>query len=274
LTDVLRLVDGVAPTDAALWETNALLGDAVFETMRSYDGVVFLLEQHLARLEGSAQWAALAAGADLARISAEVQSLARSVQGDAAVRVFLVRRRRMGVMRVVQAEPLALDARPYVEGATACTLPEAPYGTLESSHAKYARYLPRLLAQNEARGRGCDEALLVDANRSVVSASMASAFALVDRTLVTSSVLEGITRAKVVELAADLGLACERRPIAIEEIRTASEVFTTSSLREIVPIVRIDDGTVGTAKPGPITRELHGRLRRAAGSRRPLPWVT
>jgi branched-chain amino acid aminotransferase len=258
-----RLLDGEPlTTDASLlWDTRALLGDAVFETMRAYDGQPFMLDAHLARLARSAAWAKLdVGGPDV--MAREVRAVASSIDGDAAVRVLLVRATRpAGTRRLVMAEPLVVDAALYARGITACTLPEASYGTLESPHAKYARYLPRLLAREEAEARGHGDALLVDAQGHIVSATMASVFCVVEGAVITTSVLEGITQAVVVSLAGEAGLSCARRTITRADIERASELFTSSSLREIVPVTRVDDSVVGTGSPGTITRSLHAALR-------------
>jgi branched-chain amino acid aminotransferase len=248
---VIALLDGRAVDALPLGDPGVLLGDAVFETMRSYGGRVFSLDAHLERLARSAKWARISTQA----LPDEIATLAKRIEGDAAVRVFLFR-----AHRLVTAEPLSIDPAIY-EGVMACVLPNADFGTPESAHAKYARYLPRLLARQEASGRGCGEALLADDAGAIVSAATGSVFALVDGVLVTSSVLEGITRAHVLRLARDARIECLLRPIESSDVARASELFVTSSLREIVPVVRVGERTIGTGKPGTTTRALHAAYR-------------
>jgi branched-chain amino acid aminotransferase len=163
--------------------------------------------------------------------------------------------------RVVLAEPVAVDSSLYERGAVACVLPRATFGTDESAHAKYARYLPRLLARDQARARACDDALLADESGRIVEAATGSVFAVVDGALVTASILEGITRRHVLQLARDTGIDCVLRPIDSRDVERATEMFVTSSLREVVPIVRIDGRTIGQGTPGEKTRALHAALR-------------
>jgi branched-chain amino acid aminotransferase len=277
------LLDGEAVSgDAALplREHGVLLGDSVFETMRAYDGHPFAAGEHLERLERSAAWARLSIGVSAETLASEASSVARSVEGDSAVRIFVMRTTRgeslaaMPTRRLAFAEPLALRSSDYTRGVSACVLAAGAYGTLEAAHAKYARYLPRLLARDEARGLGFDEALLGDEAGCVVSGATSSVFVVRDDVLVTSTVLEGITRATVVRLAREMGLAVVLRPIAPRDIEGASEVFLTSSLREIVPVVRVGERVIGTGEPGKTTRDLHAGLRKLAAASGPLPWAT
>jgi len=277
------LLDGTPSADAGLLRSHgALLGDSVFETMRAYGGAPFAAREHMERLERSAAWARLTFGVTAETLASEARAVARSVEGDSAVRVLVMRASRpdgarlarVPTRRLVFAEPLAIRSDDYARGISACVLPDALHGTLEAAHAKYARYLPRLLARDEARARSFDDALLADEAGNIISGSTASAFAVCPDGIITSTVLEGITRATVVGIARALGLPVSLRPIERGDIERATEVFLTSSLREIVPIVRVDDHVVGTGAPGRTTRDLHAALRTLAGASGPPPWAT
>ncbi len=252
---MIALLNGVEAHALPLDDPGLLLGDAVFETMRAYSGRPFALGEHLARLARSAEWACMPMPAAL---EAEITTVAKRVEGDAAVRAFVFRKHRL-----VTAEPLKIDVD-YDRGGSACVLPNAEYGTPESAHAKYARYLPRLLARDEAKKRGFGDALLADAEGRILSAATGSVFAFVEGTLVTSSILEGITRANVLRLARDRRIDCTLRPIEARDLERATEVFVTSSLREVVPIVRVGERTIGDGSPGKTTRVLHDALRALA----------
>jgi branched-chain amino acid aminotransferase len=241
---VIALVDGRESSSLPLDDTGLLLGDAVFETMRAYGGRVFALGDHMQRLARSAEWARI----ELPPIDDEVTAIGKRI-GDGAVRAFVFRKH-----RVVTAEPLAIDPAIYERGITVCLLPHDELGTAESAHAKYARYLPRLLARKEAAAQGCDDALLTDRQGRILSAATGSVFAVVDGVVITSSVLEGITRAHVLDIASARKLEHVRRPIEARDVAHATEMFTTSSLREIVPIAQVGDKTLGP--PGETTRLL------------------
>ncbi len=277
------LLDGEPAEALSLRDHAVLLGDSVFETMRAYGRVPFAVSEHLKRLERSAAWARLTIGVPNEALASEIARVASTVEGDSAVRVFVMRTSRpddtrlarVPTRRLVFAEPLTTRRDDYVRGISVCLLPNVVHGTFEAAHAKYARYLPRLLARDEARARGSGDALLVDDDGSVVSGSTASVFAVgTDGTIITSTVLEGITRAIVVGLARDMGLSVSLHPIERGDLERATEVFLTSSLREIVPVVRVDNHVIGTGAPGKTTRDLHAALRKLAGASGPPPWAT
>jgi branched-chain amino acid aminotransferase len=269
---VIAWLDGEPASSLPLQSRGVLLGDAVFETMRAYAGRPFALDAHLDRLERSAAWARLRPNAPRETFARECVRAAEIV-GDAAVRVFVLRGARgdgpldsQPTHRVILAEPLDPGSSLSERGASACVLPHASFGTGESAHAKYARYLPRLLARDEARARGCDDALLSDESGRVVEAATGSVFAVVGDQLVTASVLEGITRMHVLELARNLRIDCALRPLEARDVERASELFVTSSLREIVPVVRLDGRAIGEGTPGEKTRALLRAYRELTGA--------
>jgi branched-chain amino acid aminotransferase len=72
----------------------------------------------------------------------------------------------------------------------------------------------------------------------------------------TAGILAGITRHHVLELAAELGIQVELRAPALDEVYSADEVFISSSIRELVPVVRLDQQVIGAGRPGPVLRRL------------------
>ncbi len=241
---MIALVDGREASALPLGDHGLLLGDAVFETMRAYGGVVFALDDHTKRLARSAEWARI----ELSNVKDEIATVAKRL-GDGAVRAFVFRNH-----RVVTGEPLAIAPSIYERGISMCVLPHDEFGTPESAHAKYARYLPRLLARKEAEARACDDALLADARGRILSAATGSVFAVAHGVLVTSSILEGITRRRVLQEARDMQMDVVLRPIEPADVEEATEMFVTSSLREIVPIAKVGDRALGP--PGEKTRAL------------------
>ena len=254
-------------------------GDSVFEVVRVYAGVPFLLAQHLRRLEGAA--AELRFGVlDVPLWAHEVREalLRFGSAGDAVLRLMLTRgegplRAPLGQTpgrRVVVVESLPeLDARIHERGVSAVVV-DAPRVRPEGASAlgKYARYLPNLLAQDEARRRGAEEALWLDPDGHVVEAATANVFAVARGALWTaplsSGVLAGITRAEVLRLSGAAGLGCREELLPPADLARATEIFLTSSVREIVPVCSVDGRAVGDGAPGPWTRRLHAALRARA----------
>jgi branched-chain amino acid aminotransferase len=85
----------------------------------------------------------------------------------------------------------------------------------------------------------------------------------------SAGILAGITRAHILAAARALGVEVEERELATGELLESDEVFITSSIRELLSVVRIDERAVGSGSPGPIARALHARFRTALGARSP-----
>jgi branched-chain amino acid aminotransferase len=119
----------------------------------------------------------------------------------------------------------------------------------------------------EAYERGGETVILVDGDENVVEGPGFNVFAVKDGGIFTPSrgVLEGITRKTVIELAAELGIPLEARPVPADEVRMADEVFITSTAGGIIPITTVDGRSVGSGEPGPVTwrlREAYWDLHR------------
>jgi branched-chain amino acid aminotransferase len=128
---------------------------------------------------------------------------------------------------------------------------------------KTLAYLPAVLGRREAARRGLDDALYLGADGTVTEATTANLFVCHGRRVRTprAGVLPGITRAVVLDLARRLGHVVEERPVSRALLRTATEVFLTSSVAEIRPVVRVESRVVGAGVPGPVTRALQTAYR-------------
>ncbi len=265
---MIARVDGVPQAVVPVQDRGFLHGDSVFEVLRVHRGRPFLLPWHRERLE--AGLAAFRFG-DATRVWDDVTAvLADAGDRDGVLRIVVTRGE--GNVRA----PLAsLTPRTVVtfrdlppEGPTLrVTIVDAPRVTrsMPSAQAKYARYLPYLLANDDAHRLGFDEALLLDEAGDVAEAATANLFAVIDGLLVTpslaSGILAGITRRWIVENASGLGLTLAERALARAELARATEVFLSSSVRLVAPVVACD-GTSYSA-PGPTTSVLATALAAA-----------
>jgi branched-chain amino acid aminotransferase len=130
-------------------------------------------------------------------------------------------------------------------------------------HAKASgQYLNSVLAKTEATNAGYDEAILLDQHGHVSEGSGENVFVIRDGVLITpghtNAILDGITRASVVQIATDLGYRVEERDIARAELYLADEVFLTGTAAELVPVREIDDHPLG--EPGEITRVIQAKF--------------
>ena len=129
-----------------------------------------------------------------------------------------------------------------------------------TSGLKTLAYTDAVAALLEAQQAGADEALFLDTDGHCSEASSSNLFVWRRGTLLTPPVscgaLPGITRASVLEIASRLGIPNAERIVGPDELVTADEVFLTSSLRRLVPVVQIGSQRIGAGVPGPLTRRL------------------
>ncbi|HJJ23188.1 MAG TPA: branched-chain amino acid transaminase [Nitrosopumilus sp.] len=121
-------------------------------------------------------------------------------------------------------------------------------------------YLNSIIATQEAKRNGVDEAILLDHNGSVSEAPGENIFIVRDGQLITpslaSSALEGITRDAVIKIARDLDIEVVERYVTRSELIISDEIFLTGTAAEITPIISMDSKKVGNGKPGIITKKM------------------
>jgi branched-chain amino acid aminotransferase len=286
-------IDGVVTTPeratVSVFDRGFLYGDAVFEVFRTYGGRPFALDEHLARLRRSAERVFIPLPVDEAALAREVATALGAAGNDESyVRLMITRGSgplsldpdtAMHPLRVIIVEPVVPPPREvYLHGiALASGHARRAVDDTAAAGSKVTNYLANLLALREAKRRGAQEVLLIDDREQVVEGATSNVFIVCGGRLSTppesAGILTGITRARVLEAAGDLGIPSEQRALTLDETLGADEVFITSSIRELVPVVRVDDRVVGTGAPGDVVRALHRRFRQAVGmGDRPMPW--
>jgi len=134
-------------------------------------------------------------------------------------------------------------------------------------------YVNSILAKREVIAAGYDEAILLDAEGYVSEASGENIFIVKDGVLKTTpptSILKGITRDAIIELARDAGIPVSEERFTRDELYIADECFFTGTAAEVTPVREVDDRTIGEGKPGPITKQLqtgffaaaHGKIEK------------
>jgi D-alanine transaminase len=245
--------------------------DGVYEVIRLYNGKPFTLPEHLARLEKSAAAINLALPIDPLALTSEIKKLlSRQNVRDGMIYLQVTR----GVCErnhifPTQCKPTVLFyARPLPpvqlpgqgEGVKLLAVPDERW---KRCWIKSIALLPNVLAKNQAVAGGYDEALFVD-NGVITECSASNFFAVIGGKLVThpvgSKVLPGITRAVLLERAAALGIEVDERRLTEDEALRASELFITSTTREVSWVARLNDRYIGQARCGPMTLALHRAL--------------
>ncbi|HWG55505.1 MAG TPA: aminotransferase class IV [Gaiellaceae bacterium] len=257
---------GVVPPDEPVLRADdeALLrGRAAFETLRVYDGRAFRLAEHLERLRVSAERIGLPPP-DAAELEALARdALAAAGRAECVLRFFWTPTRT--ALALVSDLPAHLEElRERGQRLISLRAPRADEPWLLPG-VKSTSYAVNMAAEAEARRRGADDAVFVDATGTVLEGPTTNVWWRRGRTLVTPSldlgILAGVTRSAVCDLAADCGYGVEEGHYDLAELAGAEEAFTSSSVRELMPIVELD----GRPLPrGPAGDDLQAALRRAA----------
>jgi branched-chain amino acid aminotransferase len=262
---------GISPFDSAVQG-----GDAVWEGLRLYDGAIFGLTAHLARLRRSAtalSFAVIPADVDIIDAIATTLRANRMYDG-VHIRLTLTR----GVKVTSGMDPRLNDAGPTlivlaehkapVYETTGLRLITAsvrrPGPDVLDPRIHHANLLNSILAKVEATATGADDALMLDGRGFVAETNATHLFAVIGGLLVTPRAVacpEGITRQAVLDLAAATATPAEVRDVSLAEMYVADEVFCTGTMGEIAGVTMIDGRTIGAGEPGPLTARI-GRLYR------------
>jgi branched-chain amino acid aminotransferase len=265
------IVDG-AEARVSVTDHGFLYGDGIFEGIRVRNRRVFRLETHLARLSTSARALGLEIPGGTEAIAEIVLATARAHgTDDAYVRLIVTR----------GEGPLGLDPTTCPRPSIVCIVDtlriyppqkraqgidlvtsslRRPAPDVLDPRVKSLNYLNNALAKLEARRRGADEALLLNAQGQVAEASVANVFVVQGDSLLTppttDGALPGITRATLLELAQGEGLRPAERTLGRLDLFGADEVFLTGTGAGVVPVRSLDGQVVGGPTPGPFTVRL------------------
>jgi len=269
----------------SVFDHGFLYGEGVYETLRTYNGRPFLFERHMRRLRSSASMLVLTVPLDDAQIAERLRQTTEAAGLDASTPAYL----RILVTRGVgdlTYDPAACPTPSVVVIAKA--LADAPASLYENgvtvalvgivrNHPgsvnpliKSNNLLNNALAMQEAVRRGAFEGVMRNYRGELAECTTANLFVVKDGAALTppinAGLLPGITREFVFEVGEELRLPVREQVLKDADLLGADEAFLTSTTREIVPIVRVDDRTIGSGRPGPITKALtDGFRRRAAG---------
>ena len=249
-----------------------LRGRAAFETTRVYDGVPFRLDEHLERFAKSAARLNLPPlDRDLFRRLTS-DALAAAGEPECFVRLYMTPGREGEgepvALVLVQALPPDLEDM-RASGIRLVSMPLSQEPSLLGG-VKSTSYALNMLAVDEAKRRGADDALFVGPQGTVLEGSTTNIWWRLGDVLYTPAlelgILEGVTRGALIELAAGLGHAVEVGVYPLAAVAEADEVFTSSAVREVMPVVEVDQAEIGDGRPGPVARALQQELRRCASS--------
>jgi 4-amino-4-deoxychorismate lyase len=254
-----------------------LRGMAVFETLRVYAGRPFALDAHLTRLRASAQRLGLAVPEADALVSL-VGEVVGAARPDCSLRFTLTAGREGREAPLLIVTALALPADLVEVRARGIRLVALQLGIDPRARrdapwlldgVKSTSYAVNMAAWSEARRRGADDAVFVAADGSLLEGPVTNIWWRRGRVLHTPSldlgILAGVTRALLMRAAPAAGYRVEEGWYQVNHLAEADEAFTSSSVREVVPVVELDGAAVGDGHPGPAAVALQAAIRQAAG---------
>jgi branched-chain amino acid aminotransferase len=274
-------INGVV-TDAAEARVSVLdngftFGDAVYETIRTYNRRPFHFDRHLSRLRRSAERLRIALTVGDDEMTRRLDALLeRSQHPESYIRIIVTR----GVGDIsyhfdrVQGPTVVIVTKPFQPP------PEASYrdgiavivSSVQRNHPraldpaiKSCNLLNSVLAVQEAQDKGALEPIMLNAAGDVAEGASSNVFLVKAGVLVTptldAGILPGVTRDVLLERARALGVPVRETTVRVPELLQADEAFITSSLKELMPIRTIDGRPVGDGRPGPLTLRLLADFR-------------
>lgn len=249
-------------------ERGLQFGDGVYEVIRIYEGQTHLLREHIERLFRSAEAIEITLDYTVDELISLLEKLITENQMTSDGKIYLqVTRgsaRRDHVFPVESVEPnfyayiekFPRNLTNLEEGVSVITTEDIRW---DLCYIKSLNLLPNVLAKQSAKEQGAFEAIL-HKDGLVTEASSANVFLVKDGKIythpATNQILRGCVRMKVMDFAKNLKIPILEEGFTLEEIKTADEMFLTSTTAEVMPIVSVDGKQVAGGKPGEITRNL------------------
>jgi len=273
-----------AHASISVFDHGFLYGEGVYETLRTYNGQPFLFDRHMQRLRQSAGMLVLDVPLSDAEIDARFRETVRAANlggpgREAYIRILVTR----GVGDLTY-DPAACPvpsvvviAKPHVEpkpevfekgvrAALVGILRNHP-GTVNPL-IKSNNLLNNALAMQEAYRRGGYEGIMRNYRGELAECTQSNFFLVKNGAALTppiaAGLLPGITRGLLFELGREIGIEVREQVLREDDLFAADEAFLTSTTREVVPIVHVDDRPIGAGRPGPVARALLAAYRNKA----------
>jgi len=261
----------IVPESEALvsvYDHGFLYGDGIYETMRAYKGVVFMLEKHLERLRRSASLTKLSIPETGFITDAVFRIIEANQLSDAYVRVTVSRGKGpIGLDPDLCKEPtfvvIAEHFREYpghlYSNGVKLVIAKTRKNLVSAINPriKSLNFLNNIFAKMEAKERGAYEAIMLNADGMIAEGTVCNIFFVKDDVLCTPAsevgVLDGITRELVISLAKKSGLSVSEGIFYPDDLYSASEVFFTNTTSEIMPVSQVE---LVTYKPGEVAKSL------------------
>lgn len=256
----------------SIFDHGFLYGASVYETLRTYNRKPFMLPMHLERLQQSARAVRWQLPVSTAEMTIEITK-ALEVGGypESAIRIIVTRGEGplgydptlLGAPTfIILVSPLQPPSKEIYEKGVAIALVSVRRNLTEAldPSIKSGNLLNQLLAWNEAHDRKAYEALMLNHAGQLAECSQSNIFLVKNQVLLTPhiscGILAGVTRQLVLDIAKASNIQAMETTLLPSDLYRADEAFLTVTSREIIPVVHVDDTTIGSGYPGPMTKAL------------------
>lgn len=253
---------GANDAKVSVFDRGFLYGDGLFETMRSYAGVVFKIDRHLSRLFNSLKILKIRPSYSKADFKKAIyRALEANALKNAYIRLTITRGDADPTAVIIVREFEGYPAAAYRNGITVkiANTRQNEYSPLAG--IKSLNFLNYIISKEEARAEGFEDAILLNTKGDIAEGSTSNVFMVRKNELITPSIscgmLPGITRSVVIEIAGRMKIKVKVRRVSPKELLSASEVFLTNSLAEVLPVTKIGAKIIAKGRPGVLTKLLH-----------------
>ena len=256
----------LADLDPAHLDRGTYFGDGVYEVLRSYNGKIFALQDHLTRFADNLA-AIEITGVDIKKIRSRILK-AFDTAGFANAKIYFhITRGSAPRSHVYDADlkpnffltvtELPDDSELKATGIAVSTHPDWRWKRCD---IKSLNLLPNVLARADAAKKGCEEAILVDEAGLITEGAGSAFFAIFGNVLqttpLTANILPSITRAFTIKAAKNIGLEIVEKSLTVQQAASADELLIAVTTKGIVPVVKFDDKPIGNGTPGQSTKLL------------------
>ena len=263
----------------SVFDRGFLFGDSIYEVTRTYNGIPFLLDEHFDRLWNSANLIHMGLPYSRQYLTEQILTTIHGAElnkKEAFIRLIITR----GVGEIgldpdlAQNTNLIIFAKEqpinpswwYQQGVeiVVAKVERNPKKALDPN-VKSGNYLNNVMAMIQAKEKKTYDAVMLNSQGHVTECSTSNVWIVKGNQIFTpplsAGILKGITRTKILELLLENKYQFAEKNITAEELKNADECFLTSSTKEIIPVVKIDDQIIGQGKPGIITNKIHNNLK-------------
>jgi D-alanine transaminase len=266
---IAMIDDKIVPLDELLPIYNdrgIYFGDGVYEVLRSYNGKIFALDEHMLRLARSLAEIKIT-DVDIDQIRSRIKK-AFDAAGVSNARIYLHITRGSAPRShtwTADLKPnffltiteLSADSKDKTNGITVSTHPDLRWKRCD---IKSLNLLANVLARQDAEQKGCSEAIFVDDAGLITEGAGSAFFAILGKSLqtapLTANILPSVTRKFVIKAAENVGLKVVEKSLTLQQAKDADELFIAVTTKDIVPVVKFDGKVVKDGKPGKWTKQL------------------